>query len=104
MPRPNAPTSQPHGREELLELTRRTFLGRGSLSLGALAFATLEARRLGARPLDQGADHLAGAPNAFRGVVDPLHFRPRAKRVIFLCMAGGPSHLETFDPKPELER
>jgi uncharacterized protein (DUF1501 family) len=32
------------------------------------------------------------------------HFTPRAKRVIFLFMAGGPSHLDTFDPKPALER
>src|SRR5690349_13629535 len=30
------------------------------------------------------------------------HFAPRAKRVIFLCMRGGPSHMETFDPKPKL--
>ena len=36
------------------------------------------------------------------GVVNPLHFPARAKRVIFLCMAGGPSHLETFDHKPKL--
>src|SRR6266481_2395975 len=34
----------------------------------------------------------------------PLHLPMRAKRVIHLCMAGGPSHLETFDPKPELNR
>ncbi len=32
----------------------------------------------------------------------PLPFAPKAKRVIFLCMAGGPSHLETFDHKPKL--
>ncbi|MCA9035436.1 MAG: DUF1501 domain-containing protein, partial [Planctomycetaceae bacterium] len=32
------------------------------------------------------------------------HFRARVKRVIFLCMAGGPSHLETFDPKPALAK
>ena len=32
------------------------------------------------------------------------HFTAKAKRVIFLCMAGGPSHLETFDHKPELAR
>ena len=36
------------------------------------------------------------------GVVDPLHWPARAKRVIFLCMAGGPSHLETLDYKPKL--
>ncbi|QJX00711.1 DUF1501 domain-containing protein [Frigoriglobus tundricola] len=32
------------------------------------------------------------------------HFAPRAKRVIFLFMAGGPSHLDTFDPKPALDK
>jgi len=36
------------------------------------------------------------------GVVNPLHFPPKAKRVIFLYQAGGPSHLETFDYKPKL--
>jgi hypothetical protein len=35
-------------------------------------------------------------------VVKPFHFPPKAKRVIWLTMAGGPSHLETFDPKPKL--
>src|SRR5205085_2886711 len=33
---------------------------------------------------------------------NPLHFEPKVKRVIFLTMAGGPSHLETFDYKPKL--
>ena len=37
------------------------------------------------------------------GVIHPLHFPVKAKRIIHLCMAGGPSHLETFDCKPELE-
>ncbi|MCP4887154.1 MAG: DUF1501 domain-containing protein, partial [Planctomycetaceae bacterium] len=32
------------------------------------------------------------------------HFPPKAKRIVHLCMAGGPSHLESFDPKPELVR
>src|SRR4051812_8856134 len=32
----------------------------------------------------------------------PSHFAPKAKRVIFLFMTGGVSHLETFDPKPKL--
>jgi len=36
------------------------------------------------------------------GVINPLHYAAKAKRVIFLCMSGGPSHLETFDPKPKL--
>ena len=41
---------------------------------------------------------LAGLPSATK-----LHFRPRAKRVIFLFMNGGPSHVDTFDPKPALK-
>src|SRR5688572_18791653 len=32
------------------------------------------------------------------------HFKPRAKRVIFLFMNGGPSHIDTFDPKPALKK
>ena len=36
------------------------------------------------------------------GAINPLHFPPKAKRVIFLYQAGGPSHLETFDYKPKL--
>ena len=39
---------------------------------------------------------------AWRGVIRQLHFPPRIKRVIYLYMAGGPSHLETFDYKPKL--
>src|SRR5262249_37668191 len=36
------------------------------------------------------------------GIVNPPHFKPRIKRVIYLYMAGGPSHLETMDYKPKL--
>ncbi len=44
---------------------------------------------------------------AAEGYLNPLaprepHFEPRAKRVIFLCMRGGPSHVDTFDYKPAL--
>jgi hypothetical protein len=44
------------------------------------------------------------AASAASGVVRPLHFPPKAKRVIHLYQAGGPSHLELFDAKPELAR
>jgi hypothetical protein len=74
--------------------TRRTFLGRGLAGLGSVALAAL----MNPRWL---ADSQAKS-GAWTGVVNPLHVRPRAKRVIFLCMAGGPSHLETFDYKPKL--
>ena len=68
---------------------RRTFLARSGLSLGGAAFASLLAREAA------GGDRYAGA-------ILPLHHPSRAKSVIFLCLAGGPSHLETFDYKPLL--
>ncbi len=73
-------------------LQRRAFLGQAARGVGSVALASL---------LDPSA--LLAADRA-SGVVNPLHFAPKAKRVIFLSMAGGPSHLETLDPKPELAR
>jgi hypothetical protein len=79
-----------------IRVNRRTFLNRTGMSLGGLAFASL------ANPnLLRGAE-TAAAAGAWRGVVNPLHRPARARRVIWLYMAGGPSHLETFDPKPKL--
>ena len=73
-------------------LHRRTFLARSGLALGGTALAGLFAR-------DGRAASSAGA---VAGTVHPLHHPARAKSVIFLCLAGGPSHLETFDHKPKL--
>src|SRR6187402_2612706 len=74
------------------QLTRRAFLGRASRGLGALGLASL------LQPSLLGADGTGKWP----GLIHPTHFPARAKRVIYLCMAGGPSHLETFDFKPKL--
>ena len=84
-------------------IDRRTFVGGASLGLGAMALASLmqrgaQAARVGAGTSGADLDPLSGS----RGVVNPLHFTPQAKRVIFLCMAGGPSQFETFDEKPKL--
>jgi hypothetical protein len=79
---------------------RRTFLGQAARGVGALALASLLEPRL-----LRGAESVtpaAGKPGHGQGVVHPLHFPARAKRVIYLTMAGGPSHLETFDYKPKL--
>src|SRR6186997_1840022 len=76
------------------EMSRRAFLGRGAAGLGVVALNSL----LGPRVL---ADTQAPAMQS-HGVVNPLNFAPKAKRVIFLYQAGGPSHLETFDYKPKL--
>ncbi len=74
--------------------TRRVFLGRASQGVGTLALASL---------LDpRGLRAAETRPERWPGVVKPFHYPPRAKRVIWLSMAGGPSHLETFDPKPKL--
>ena len=74
---------------------RRTFLARTGLSLGGAALSSLLAR-------DATAAIAAPAAERFQGVIWPRHHPPKAKSVIFLCLAGGPSHLETFDPKPKL--
>src|SRR6202158_668926 len=79
------------------QMTRRAFLGRSGAGLGAMALATLLQRDAGAH-----ADNTRPQVDRWRGVVNPTHFPPRAKRVIWLYMAGGPSHLETFDYKPRL--
>ena len=69
-------------------ILRRTFLTQSAYGLGGIAVANL---------LQQAE---AGLPGAMKRPHTPV----KARRVIFLCMAGGPSHLETFDWKPELKR
>src|SRR5437870_11273981 len=80
----------------LLQQTRRTFLSRTATSIGSIALASM------LNPRTLLAEGKRAKAEKWRGVINPLHFAPKAKRVIFLCMAGGPSHLETFDPKPRL--
>ncbi len=80
-----------------LQMNRRTFLSDAGVGLGAAALSVL----LGC---DRAAAARAGERRPMRGLPELPHFPPRVKRVIFLYMAGGPSHLETFDYKPELER
>src|SRR5262245_24492423 len=75
-------------------IARRTFLAGGGVSLGAMALSSLLARSLPAATSDWKS----------RGAIQTLHHPPRIKRVIWLYMSGGPSHLETFDYKSELAR
>ncbi|MDR3633133.1 MAG: DUF1501 domain-containing protein [Isosphaeraceae bacterium] len=69
---------------------RRHFLLRSACGLGMIALGDLAAR-----------DGFAATPGS---MLPQPHFAPRAKRVIFIFMAGGPSHLDLFDPKPALRR
>ncbi|MEK0445083.1 MAG: hypothetical protein RLZZ399_404 [Verrucomicrobiota bacterium] len=73
-------------------LSRRAFLHESAFGLGGIALASL-----------LSPAHAASS-NRAKGVISTPHTPVRAKRIIFLCMAGGPSHLETFDWKPELQR
>ena len=74
---------------ELFPNSRRSFLRSVSSGLGGLAFLAMT-QRSGASQVD--------SPLAARAP----HFAARAKRVLMLCMEGGPSHVDTFDYKPEL--
>lgn len=75
---------------------RREFLQKAGLGFGGLALASM----------------LGGELRADMPAIDPLsplaprlpHFAPKAKRVVFLFMEGGPSHIDLFDPKPELTK
>src|SRR5262245_61543117 len=92
-------------RQALERLTRRAFLGRAGAGLGAIALAELlHASQSAAAPLSPTPPPTGGGGAGVGGVVNPLHFAPKARRVIWLYMAGGPSHLETLDYKPVLAR
>jgi hypothetical protein len=74
-------------------LQRRTFLGNALRGVGSVALASL---------LDPGVLRAGEDSGRWRGVITTPHVPPKTRRVIFLVMAGGPSHLETFDCKPKL--
>lgn len=73
-------------------VTRRDVLWRAAHGFGAVALASL---------LDKSA---SAAQRVNPLAPKPPHFAPKAKSVIFLYMVGGPSQIDTFDPKPALEK
>src|SRR5215469_5117033 len=79
-----------HFLDEISTLDRRTFLGRCGMGLGAAALWNLLAREASAAPL--------------AGVLKAPHHAPKAKRVIYLFMSGGPSQHDLFDYKPLLNK
>lgn len=80
-------------------LTRRHFFRRSTLGIGTAALASiLNPRLFGGAPAPTPASGSA-LPH---GVLPALHFAPKAKRVIFLFMSGGPSHIDLYDYKPRL--
>jgi hypothetical protein len=77
--------------DSLRDTTRRRFLQQCGTGMGALALGSLFNERL------LGAD-------AGQTVLGRPHFAPKAKNIIYLFQSGGPSHLDLFDPKPELAK
>jgi hypothetical protein len=77
---------------QLQALTRRHFFGRAATGIGGVALAALANEQLLAAP----------ATPASSLAVKPTHFAPKAKRVIYMHMAGSPSQLDLFDDKPKL--
>ncbi|MBZ0258838.1 DUF1501 domain-containing protein [bacterium] len=79
--------------EEYINKSRRNFLATGANGLGALALAALMR--------DEGLlTHADEFPNPLEP--KPPHFAPKAKNCIFIFMAGAPSQIDLFDPKPKL--
>jgi Protein of unknown function (DUF1501) len=87
--------SHPFFRNSVQQVARRTFLSRMGVGVGAAALSAM----LGKETVRGAA---TSSPAGYHGLPGLPHFAGKAKRVIFLCMAGGPSHLETFDYKPKL--
>lgn len=80
-------------REQELLLTRRQLFSRSATGIGVAALASLVNERLLASDM---------ASLKTQGVLTALHCAPKAKRVIYLFMSGGPSHIDLFDYKPKL--
>ena len=82
-----------------LSISRRSFVTHGAYGLGGIAMAMLG----GSARHSLGAAPGLAKPDDWCGALDRPHLPVKAKRVIFLCMAGGPSQFESFDWKPALK-
>ncbi len=81
-------------REQQLLINRRHFFGRTAAGIGAAALGSI---------LNPGMFSALGADAGGAPVLGQPHFKPKAKRVIYLFMAGGPSQMDLLDYKPTLE-
>lgn len=92
------PSLKPIQNDAMPAMNRRAFLERLGMGMGMAGLA----------PLLLNANQKAVASTAASAslplAAKPPHFAPRAKRVIHIFLNGGPSHLDTFDPKPTLTR
>ena len=84
----------PNSEPPLLEQTRRHFFGKCATGIGTVALASL-LNEQSATAVDRNSSPFSAKPP---------QYSPKAKRVIYLFMAGGPSQLELFDYKPVLKK
>ena len=78
-------------------LSRRHFINHSAFGLGALGLTWLLNRDGHAKPIDMEQRHYDTLPKQ-------PHYQPRARAMISMFMQGGPSHIDLFDPKPELDK
>ncbi len=78
--------------------TRRQFFGRSATGIGAAALGALFTKDIRATPPTSESELAATGSESRSG----MHFPATAKRVIYLMMSGGPSHIDLFDYKPEI--
>jgi len=88
---------------------RRTLLRTTAVGFGHLAFTALLQQDGTLGKAAKANEPIRNSPMTADSSANPLaprepHHQPRAKRVLFLFMKGGPSHVDTFDPKPMLDR
>ncbi|MFO0914920.1 MAG: DUF1501 domain-containing protein [Pirellulales bacterium] len=82
-----------------MQVTRREWLSRAGMGFGQLGLAGLLSNRsVAGSPLVSSSGPVSINPLAAK----PPQFAPRAERVIHIFLNGGPSHIDTFDPKPKL--
>jgi hypothetical protein len=81
--------------EQNLQINRRYFFSRTSQGIGTAALASL---------LNAGSANAKESRNGIGGLTDLPHYNPKVKRVIYLFQSGGPSQLDLYDPKPELQK
>jgi len=90
---------------QIRDWSRRTFLSRSFAGIGSFALASLmDNGNAAASPKGRQESRPSNSEHPWPALPGLPHHAARAKRIVHLCMAGGPSHLESFDPKPQLDK
>lgn len=91
-----APTANEFSRDDLTQMMRRQFLTSSASGLGGLGLLSVLAQ-------DGAAAEKRASLDSNPLLLKSPHFAPRAKACIFIFLAGAPSHVDLYDPKPILQ-